>query len=1290
MATIALTPGRVPPHDLDAEVSVLGSILLDPLSIAKVLQFLHPEDFYRENNGQVYRAALDLFAAGEPIDNVTLAAQLQTLGMLDRVGGRAALASMQSAVPTSANIEYYGRIIKEKAYKRRLISAGANIAGFGYDDGVEAEAAINQAQSLVFGVADDRDQRELSKLYDLLGPAMERISLQMESGQGVVGVPSGFHDLDRMTGGFKDSDLIIVAGRPSMGKCVRSNSLIDDPATGERTTIEDAVRRQMPSVFGFGWDGLIEAQEVHAWVDSGIKPCFKVTTRTGRSVEVTGHHPFLTTKGWQPLHDIAIGTRIGVPRWVRCFGDDQSMQMGKVRLLAYFIAEGGLTGTTPGFTNTDPEILADFHLLIASHFPSLKVRQNAISYFPSGPRGGRPNPLTTWLKELGMMGKLAAEKRFPDSVWRWDRDRLREFIKVLMSCDGTVYSMTGYPRIEFAVASEGLAQDMHHALVRFGIVAKLWKKKDRCWRVEITEPVSVRRYQTQIGWIGEKSRRFTTELPNRRSNVGHLSKEIWSDVRFSADRRGMTLLELARRAGEPHSEERGFNPHTSRGLPSHRLAAYADVLNDVALRQIASDDIYWDEVVSIEATGEHQVYDLTVPDTNNFIAQDILVHNTSFALNVGLHAALENKKSIAIFSLEMSKEQLTERLLTEQAQIDAQRLHRGLLSEAEFDRVSNALGPLGEASIYIDDTPVMDELTLQLKARQAKMRHGIDMIIVDYLQLMHGRSRGDDNRVQEVSSISRALKGLARELRIPVLAISQLSRAPEQRPDKRPILSDLRESGCLSGDTPIYLPDTGAYVPIRELAGKSGFRVLALDEKWWRMTPKTVTNAFATGTKPVFKMTTKLGRRIRATSNHKFRTIEGWKRLDELHPGDRIALPRVLQGPEKDTMSYEELGLLGHLIGDGCTLPTHAIQYTTVDPSLAELVANLATQVFGDRVRPRIHPERSWIQVCLPPTQHLTHGVHNPIRVWLEGLGAFGFRSHEKRVPAKVFSQSALGIAVFLRHLWATDGCVHLSHGVSHYANVYYASSSAGLAQDVQCLLLRLGINAKLTRHSQPGKGRDQYHVSVSGQHEILAFLEIVGVLGAEKTEHKAAILEYLSAREPNTNRDVIPAAAWRLHAVPAMQMAGITTRAMQAGMESRYSGTGIFDQNLSRDRAKRLAGVVKSSDLELLAISDVYWDRIVGIEPAGVEEVYDLTVDNLHSFVAGNVIAHNSIEQDSDLVMFLFRPEYYKSDERPGIAEVIVSKHRNGPTGMIELKFRRDHTRFYNLETRRPEPGTE
>src|SRR5256885_2690511 len=178
--TLTLAAGRVPPHDLDAEMSILGSILLDALSIAKVLQFLHPEDFYRENNGQIYRAALALSGAGEPIDNVTLASQLQTMGLLDRVGGRAQLASMQSAVPTAANIEYYGRIVKEKAYKRRLISAGGNIAGYGYHDSIEAEDAINQAPSLVVGVADDPDHRELARLYDLPGSALAAVTPLME------------------------------------------------------------------------------------------------------------------------------------------------------------------------------------------------------------------------------------------------------------------------------------------------------------------------------------------------------------------------------------------------------------------------------------------------------------------------------------------------------------------------------------------------------------------------------------------------------------------------------------------------------------------------------------------------------------------------------------------------------------------------------------------------------------------------------------------------------------------------------------------------------------------------------------------------------------------------------------------------------------------------------------------------------------------------------------------------------------------------------------------------------
>src|SRR2546429_3587776 len=386
----------MPPHDLEAETSVLGAILLDQAAITRILDFLSAEDFYRENNGQIYRAALTLFREGEPIDNVTLASELEKMGVLDRVGGRGHLALLQESVPTAANVEHYARIVKAKAYKRRLITAGGQVTALGFDDSLDADDAVNQAQAQVYAISDDRAGSGMERLYDLLKPAMDRIDAQMASGGGVIGIATGFHDLDRMTNGFKPADLVIIAGRPSMGK-------------------------------------------------------------------------------------------------------------------------------------------------------------------------------------------------------------------------------------------------------------------------------------------------------------------------------------------------------------------------------------------------------------------------TSFVLNVALHAAVGQQKPIAIFSLEMSKEQLVERMLCEQARIDAQRLHRGTLSDVEYERLAGALGPLGDAPVFIDDTPMLDDLTMRLKARQAKTREGIEMIILDYLQLMHGRANSDDNPVHEVSAISRALKSIARELRIPVVAISQLSRAPEARPDKRPILSDLRESGSIEQDADIVM-----------------------------------------------------------------------------------------------------------------------------------------------------------------------------------------------------------------------------------------------------------------------------------------------------------------------------------------------------------------------------------------------------------------------------------------------------------------------------------------------------
>lgn len=176
---------------------------------------------------------------------------------------------------------------------------------------------------------------------------------------------------------------------------------------------------------------------------------------------------------------------------------------------------------------------------------------------------------------------------------------------------------------------------------------------------------------------------------------------------------------------------------------------------------------------------------------------------TSLAMNIAQHIAVHDKKSVGFFSLEMSKEELIDRLLVGQADIDAWKLKTGKLSEDDFTKLSNAMGELAEAPLYIDDTPALSILEMRTKARRLQVEHGLDFVVVDYLQL--ARSRNLENRVQEVSEISQGLKNLARELKVPVFALSQLSRAVETRGGNKPQLSDLRDSGSIEQDADVVM-----------------------------------------------------------------------------------------------------------------------------------------------------------------------------------------------------------------------------------------------------------------------------------------------------------------------------------------------------------------------------------------------------------------------------------------------------------------------------------------------------
>jgi replicative DNA helicase len=734
--------------------------------------------------------------------------------------------------------------------------------------------------------------------------------------------------------------------------------------------------------------------------------------------------------------------------------------------------------------------------------------------------------------------------------------------------------------------------------------------------------------------------------------------------------------------------------HERDGEPRELSERAEKLLFDVAHKEQATDfrqleEILHEEVDRLEklATGETELTgtpsgfkDLDgltggfQPSNLIIVAARPSVGKSALVANIAEHVSVKHNRPVAFFSLEMSEVELAQRFIACRARISGDKLRKGQVSQKDWPKVVRACNELETAPLWIDDSSDLGLLDLRAKARRLhameQSNGGLGLVIVDYLQLM----RPDDpraNRVEQVGQMSRGLKILARELDIPVLALSQLSRAPEQRPDKRPILSDLRESGCLTGDSLVYLPHEGVRRPVRDLVGKHNFEVLAMDRETWRLRPALATRAFSTGHKQVFRLTTRLGRTIRATGNHKFLTITGWQTLDELKAGDPIATPGTLPNTVGATMTEDELALLGHLIGDGCTLPRHAIQYTSNERKLAELVADLGRRVFGSSIRPRVRRERRWYQVYLAARERLTHGKRNPVAAWLDELGVFALRSHEKRVPDEVFAQPDWAIAIFLRHLWVTDGCVWLG-GPRQTTSVYYATSSRRLAHDVQTLLLRLGINGRVARHVNPEKGRPQFHVTLSGGTELVKFLEVVGALGAAKGRHASAMIEHFRDRTRNPNRDVIPKEAWRSLVVPAMNRIGMTSREMQAEIETRYCGTALYKRGIGRERAMRVASAVHCEELVDLALGEIYWDPIASIEPDGVEEVFDLTVDGLHNFVADNIVVHNSIEQDADVVAFLFREDVYRyeEDEKDGMAEVIFAKHRNGPIGTKKLVF--------------------
>ena len=564
-----MRPGdRTPPQDMAAEQSVLGAMMITKDAIADVGEVLRGADFYRPSHELIHDAIIDLYGRGEPADPVTVTAELQRRGELQRVGGAPYLHTLSANVPIAANAGYYAEIVREKAILRRLVDAGTKIVQMSYAGEGQVDTVVDAAEAEVYKVTDRRTAEDYAPLSDIMDGVLDEIEAIGNREAGLYGVPTGFADLDDLTNGLHAGQMIIVAARPAMGKAL-------------------ALDTRLP-----------------------------------------------TPEGWTTMGDVAVG---------------------------------------------DELIDAD----------------------------GRPTTVVAATEVMD--GRPCYELSFSD---------------------GSV-----------------IVADAEHQWVTAPLIA----------------PVPV----------------FEAPVPGARSSRQHRAarggrraqRPEWYDLAQRATSlRTRTSRDLAATVGHLHTIP----------MPDGGIVKIESV------RQVPSVPVR-----CVQVDNEAHLY-LAGPT-------GIPTHNSTLALDLCRAASIQNNLASVFFSLEMTRSEITMRLLSAEAKVPLNHIRNGQMSDDDWAKLARKMGEVSSAPMFIDDSPNMTMMEIRSKARRLKQRHDLRLVVIDYMQLMTSGKKVESRQL-EVSEFSRQIKLLAKELEVPIIALSQLNRGPEQRSDKRPMLSDLRESGSLEQD----------------------------------------------------------------------------------------------------------------------------------------------------------------------------------------------------------------------------------------------------------------------------------------------------------------------------------------------------------------------------------------------------------------------------------------------------------------------------------------------------------
>jgi replicative DNA helicase len=744
---------RTPPHDIQAEQSVLGGMLLSKDAITQVVEIIRSADFYRPAHQIIYDSIVDLFSRGEPVDAISVNAELTKRGEATRVGGALYLHTLTEAIPTAANAGYYAKIVSDRAVLRRLVEVGTRIAQIGYAGDGEVDDLVDHAQAEIYKVAEKRTGEDYLALADIMPGALDEIEAIGAHDGSMTGVPTGFADFDALTNGLHPGQMVIIAARPAVGKALALDTPLPTP-DGWTTMGEVEVGAELIAADGTP-TRVVAATEVMTG-----RPCFEVVFDDGTTVVADGDHQWLThtsasrraareaeSGGTVPRVRPGVRTTREIARTLRTETADRGpnhsvanaspveLPERVLSLPPYFLGAwlGGGDSAAARITGTDPEVLLNIEAegLVTKPVGSTGTAHGV--FLPeedASPEARECVGVRARLRALGVLG----DKHIPQEYLRASAEQRRALLAGLLDTEGTV-SADGH--VQFAVTSERLAngfRELAHSLgYRTGMSAE---------RVGGRAESSSTRYTVAFGSTSEVFR-----------------------------------LERKRRAHRECGADRGHIQVGSRFVTEVRP------VESVPVRCVQVDH----------------------PD-HLFLAGRSMIptHNSTLALDFARAASIKHDMTAVFFSLEMGRNEIVMRLLSAEARVPLHTMRSGLMTDEDWTRLARRMGEVANAPLFIDDSPNMSMMEIRAKCRRLKQQHDLKLVIVDYLQLMSSPGRVE-SRQQEVSEMSRSLKLLAKELEVPVVALSQLNRGPEQRTDKRPQVSDLRESGSIEQDADMVI-----------------------------------------------------------------------------------------------------------------------------------------------------------------------------------------------------------------------------------------------------------------------------------------------------------------------------------------------------------------------------------------------------------------------------------------------------------------------------------------------------